>query len=147
MSARSYFLSRLPGALGPIWRLTGIQMRGADALYARLADVYLSAAAIASLDGRPGESELERMTPSRRARNSIHARAAQGLPAPSLSVLRPAIDQHFSRPTVPAILASLDAEARARIRRLGAANREAHAQPFAHHAVRRAASIAARQIA
>jgi hypothetical protein len=45
-------------------------------------------------------------------RQFIHARAASGLPAASLSLLRPAIDAHFSQPTVPAVLASLDAETR-----------------------------------
>ena len=45
----SYFLSRLPGSLGPYLALTGTQIRGADALYAQLADVYLPAAAVASL--------------------------------------------------------------------------------------------------
>ena len=45
-------------------------------------------------------------------RQFIHARAAVGLSAPTLSVLRPAIDEHFSRPTVPAILESLGAETR-----------------------------------
>jgi len=47
----SYFLSRLPGALGIYLALTGVQIRGADALYSQLADVYLPPAAIASLGG------------------------------------------------------------------------------------------------
>jgi Enoyl-CoA hydratase/isomerase len=42
----------------------------------------------------------------------VHARAAQGLPAPSLSVLRPAIDGHFAHATVLEILKSLDGESR-----------------------------------
>ncbi len=37
----SHFLSRLPGALGIYLALTGVQIRGADALYCQLADVYL----------------------------------------------------------------------------------------------------------
>src|SRR5258708_39763703 len=45
-------------------------------------------------------------------RRFIRARAAQGLPAPTLSLLRAGIDAHFSHPTVPAILASLESEAR-----------------------------------
>jgi enoyl-CoA hydratase/carnithine racemase len=108
----SYFLSRLPGALGAYLALTGVQIRGADALYCRLADVYLSPAAIASLSGdlmalnwsddRSGD-----------LRRFIHGRSALGLPAPTLSALRPGIDAHFSHPTVPAILASLLAENRA----------------------------------
>jgi enoyl-CoA hydratase/carnithine racemase len=107
----SYFLSRLPGALGVYLALTGVQIRGADALYSQLADVYLPPAAIASLthdlftlnwgDERPAD-----------LRRFIHARAAQGVPAPDLSLLRPGIDHHFSHPTVPAILESLAAETR-----------------------------------
>jgi hypothetical protein len=37
------------GALGVYLGLTGVQIRGTDALYAKLADVYLPPAAIASL--------------------------------------------------------------------------------------------------
>ena len=108
----SYFLSRLPGALGVYLALTGVQIRGADALYSQLADVYLPPAAIASL----AEEVMALSWSDDRAadlRRFVHARAALGLPAPSLSVLRPGIDAHFSRPTVPAILASLEAETRA----------------------------------
>ncbi|MGC1522880.1 MAG: enoyl-CoA hydratase/isomerase family protein [Steroidobacteraceae bacterium] len=108
----SHFLSRLPGALGTYLALTGVQIRGADALYSQLADVYLPPTAMASLeddlaalvwgDDRAGD-----------LRTFIRGRAALGLHAPSLSVLRPAIDAHFSLPTVGDILASLDAETRA----------------------------------
>src|SRR5277367_1071396 len=45
----SFFLSRLPGMLGIYLALTGVQIRGADALYSQLADVYLPPAAIALL--------------------------------------------------------------------------------------------------
>jgi enoyl-CoA hydratase/carnithine racemase len=107
----SYFLSRLPGFLGPYLALTGTQIRGADALYCQLADVYLPATAVASL----GES-LEGLNWSEDPRSDlirlIHAQSAQGLAAPSLSVLRPAIDAHFSHASVPAIIASLAGEAR-----------------------------------
>jgi enoyl-CoA hydratase/carnithine racemase len=108
----SYFLSRLPGALGAYLALTGVQIRGADALYGQLADVYMPPAAIASLS-----HDLESLRWSddypAELRRFIHARAAQGLLAPDLSLLRPGIDAHFSRPTVPAILESLAAETRA----------------------------------
>lgn len=108
----SYFLSRLPGALGNYLALTGAQIRGADALYSQLADVYLPPPAIASLS-----EDLAAMSwsdePSADLRRFIHTRAALGLPAPSLSVLRPGIDAHFSQATVPAMLASLEAEKRA----------------------------------
>src|ERR1700722_20219961 len=45
----SFFLSRIPGMLGISLALTGVQIRGADALYSQLADVYLPPAAASSL--------------------------------------------------------------------------------------------------
>ena len=107
----SYFLSRLPGGIGVYLALTGVQIGGADALYGRLADVYLPPAAIETLSGDLAALNWSDDPPAD-LRRFIHARAALGLPAPSLSLLRPAIDAHFSQPTVPAILASLDAETR-----------------------------------
>jgi enoyl-CoA hydratase/carnithine racemase len=107
----SYFLSRLPGALGVYLALTGIQIRGVDALYCQLADVYLPPPAIESLTGDLADLNWSE-DPRGDMRRFIHARAALGLPAPSLSLLRPGIDTHFSQPTVPAILASLEAETR-----------------------------------
>ncbi len=107
----SYFLSRLPGSLGPYLALTGVQVRGADAVYARLADVFLPPGGIDALTADfaairwTSDSVLD-------VRTVVHARAAQGLPAPSLSVLRPAIDGHFAHATVPEILKSLDGESR-----------------------------------
>ena len=107
----SYFLSRLDGSLGPYLALTGVQIRGADALYTQLADVYLPPDAVVALPdllaglkwGEDARADL---------RHLIDAQAAQGLAAPSLSILRPAIEAHFSHPTVPAILDSLAAETR-----------------------------------
>jgi enoyl-CoA hydratase/carnithine racemase len=107
----SYFLSRLPGALGIYLALTGVQIRGADALYSQLADVYLPPAAIALLGDGLVELQWSDDRPAD-LRRFIHARAAVGLPAPSLSLLRSGIDVHFSHGTVPAILASLEAESR-----------------------------------
>jgi enoyl-CoA hydratase/carnithine racemase len=107
----SYFLSRLPGALGIYLALTGVQIRGADALYSQLADVYLPPDAILSLsEDLAGLNWSEDRSAD--LRRFIHAKAAVGLPAPSLSLLRPGIDAHFSHPTVPAILASLETETR-----------------------------------
>ena len=107
----SYFLSRLPGALGTYLALTGTQIRGVDALYCQLADVYLPPDAVASLAG-----DLAALSwsgdHSSDLRRFIHARAAVGLAAPTLSLLRPAIDAHFARSSVPAILASLEGETR-----------------------------------
>jgi enoyl-CoA hydratase/carnithine racemase len=107
----SYFLSRLPGSLGSYLALTGIQIRGVDALYTQLADVYLQPKDAASL-----VDDLATLTwtadPRADVHRFLHARAAQELPAPSLANLRPAIDTHFSQASVPAILASLAGESR-----------------------------------
>ena len=107
----SYFLSRLAGCLGLYLALTGVQIRGGDALYARLADVFLPAAAVSSL-----VDDLASLAWSADAggdvRHVVFAHAAQGLSTPSLSMLRPAIDLHFSVNSVAGILASLDAEGR-----------------------------------
>lgn len=107
----SYFLARLPGSLGPYLALTGIQIRGADALYTRLADVYLAPSAIAAL---ADDLAALQWSEDHRAdlRRLVYERAAQGLYAPSLSLLRQAIDTHFSGTSVAAILAGLDAEVR-----------------------------------
>jgi enoyl-CoA hydratase/carnithine racemase len=107
----SYFLSRLPGSLGAYLALTGIQIRGADALYAQLADVYLSLSGIAALRENLA-SLLWSQDWKTDVRGAVHAHAATGLPAPSLAVLRPAIDLHFSQASIGAILESLDAETR-----------------------------------
>jgi enoyl-CoA hydratase/carnithine racemase len=107
----SYFLSRLPGTLGIYLALSGVQIRGDEAVYAQLADVYLPPDAMASLNddlqaliwGDDHWADLRR---------SLHARVAQSLPESALSRLRPAIDLHFSQPTVLAIVTSLQAERR-----------------------------------
>ena len=107
----SYFLSRLPGKLGMYLALTGVQIRAADALYCRLADFYLPPAALASLS-----DDLAALTWSgdhtADVRRCITALQADAVTPPTLPALRPAIDAHFSRPTVRAIIESLESETR-----------------------------------
>lgn len=107
----SYFLSRLPGSLGVYLALTGLPIRGADALYCRLADTYLAPAAVAALS-----EDLAALQwgddHGADARRCIALRAAPVVPEPPLSLLREGIDAHFSRPTVRAIVESLEAEER-----------------------------------
>lgn len=107
----SYFLPRLPGALGSYLALTGVQIKGVDALYAQLADVYLTEPAIAALP-----EALDQLVwsedPRADLKRFIDARSAQGLAAPSLSILRPAIDLHFAHTDLTLLLASLEAERR-----------------------------------
>jgi enoyl-CoA hydratase/carnithine racemase len=106
----SYFLSRLPGRLGLYLALTGVQIGAADALYAGLADRYLPADRIGRLDAALQElswsgdprSDLTRL---------IDDMGAEGGAAP-LAAVRPAIDEHFSAPSVPLLLERLQGEHR-----------------------------------
>jgi enoyl-CoA hydratase/carnithine racemase len=107
----SYFLSRMPGRLGVYLALTGLQIGAADALYSRLADVYLPPAAIASLSDSLAQLRWSEI-PAADLRRCIDELAGPvGPPAP-LAALRASIDTHFSHPTVSAILTSLEQEAR-----------------------------------
>jgi enoyl-CoA hydratase/carnithine racemase len=107
----SYFLSRLPGMLGRYLALTGLKIGAADALYCRLADLYLPAAAIAST---VNDLSALRWSNDHFADLQRFLRARAGSPesAPTLPALREGIDAHFSKASVPAILASLEAESR-----------------------------------
>jgi enoyl-CoA hydratase/carnithine racemase len=107
----SYFLSRLPGKLGLYLALTGIQIRGADAIYCRLADFHLPAPAVAKLN-----DELATLSWSedhdgdlRRCLATLERAPAA---APTLRPLRTAIDEHFSKPTSRTIIESLESERR-----------------------------------
>ena len=104
----SYFLSRLPGALGTYLALTGAPIRAADSLYAQLADAYLTPGSVTALQDALAalawtddhEADL---------RTLVATHATEPPPAP-LRSLRTAIDEHFAEPTVGAIFASLGRE-------------------------------------
>jgi enoyl-CoA hydratase/carnithine racemase len=108
----SYFLSRLPGKLGLYLALTGIQIRAADAMYCRLADFYLPPAAVAGLNDALAALPWSE-DHNADVRQCLAAAEAPAAPPPALPPLRAAIDAHFSKPTVRAIIESLEAEARA----------------------------------
>jgi enoyl-CoA hydratase/carnithine racemase len=101
----SYFLSRAPGALGYYLGVTGVTINAADALYAGLADHYAPLADRAALDA------LLTTTPGAQLRDAIATYAAShDVGASMLAVDRAAIDRHFSAGSVPAIVASLQAD-------------------------------------
>jgi enoyl-CoA hydratase/carnithine racemase len=110
----SYFLSRLPGSLGPYLALTGVQIRAADALYAGLADAYLPRTSVELLEAELGKLKWsgDRSDAWHAAINGIIRKLAGNPPAAPLAALRPAIDRHFAAPSVPALLASLETEDR-----------------------------------
>lgn len=110
----SHFLSRLPGALGTYLGLTGAEIRAADALALKLADVYLPPDAIAGLEdalatmqwGHDICADIE---------NLVRKLGVRHLPGATLPVLQPVIDRHFSRTGLPEarirdIMRSLEAE-------------------------------------
>jgi enoyl-CoA hydratase/carnithine racemase len=113
----SYFLSRLPGCIGLYLALTGAQLRAADALYAELADFYLPPANLEQLDGQlqslhwGGGKNPDAQTSRDDILKLIRALCADAGTA-SLAAVRPAIDEHFSADSVPALLQSLQREAR-----------------------------------
>ncbi len=106
-----YFLPRLPGALGTYLGLTGSDVRAADALYARLADVYWPPAAVARIEQTFAELSWTGSSGAD-VRRAVQAHATTDFSAPSLAALRPAIDTHFSKDSIAAILASLQGERR-----------------------------------
>jgi enoyl-CoA hydratase/carnithine racemase len=111
----SYFLSRLPGAIGLYLGLAGPTIGAGDAVYCGLADAYLAHDSLGQLDGA-----LEVAAGSRDARAALRAiaeRTACAAPGePELPGLRAAIDAHFGKPGVAAIVASLEAEDREQFR-------------------------------
>ena len=103
----SYFLSRAPGGLGRYLGVTGATIGAADALYAGLADHYVPAAELellyAILESTPGAELVEAI-----AAFAEPFRGAAG--AGKLEAGREAIDRHFGAGSVPAIVASLEAD-------------------------------------
>lgn len=95
-----WFLSRAPGQLGTYLGVTGEVIGAADALYAGLADVFVPVSALAALETAMVEGRDARAVAQAFA-TPVHA--SDGRLAPN----RAAIDRHFARDTVPAIMASL----------------------------------------
>lgn len=108
----SYFLSRLPGALGLYLGLTGVQVKAGDAIYCGLADLYIpdmdADVLIASVADLPAGSQ----TTLHGALDAL----TKNPPESTLKRLRPAIDLHFSKEGIPEILDSLRAECRTEFR-------------------------------
>ncbi|HUE94750.1 enoyl-CoA hydratase/isomerase family protein [Pseudomonas sp.] len=109
--AGSYFLPRLPGELGIYLGVSGLQVRAADALYARLADWCITSEQIADLDRC-----LDGMSWTHHPREALctllATLAVSQLPGSELKALRPAIDEYFALPDLPSIRAALLTESR-----------------------------------
>jgi enoyl-CoA hydratase/carnithine racemase len=103
----SYFLSRAPGGLGLYLGVTGATMGAADALYAGLADHYVPTDELELLDA------ILESTPGAELADALAAFAEPfrgGAAAGKLEARRADIDRHFGAGSVPAIVASLEAD-------------------------------------
>lgn len=98
----SYFLPRAPGQLGNYLGLTGLTIGAADALYVGLADYFVPAEQMDSL------RKMIDTVPGVDLRDAI---VSLGMPfwasGGVLARHRALIDDHFSQPDVPSIMASL----------------------------------------
>ena len=107
----SYFLSRLPRALGVYLGLSGTTVGGADALYAGLADLCLPHEALDGLDTALAALRwgLDHATD---IHGAVRALGPVSSPEPTLAGLRAAIDEHFAHSDIRTIMESLRAESR-----------------------------------
>jgi enoyl-CoA hydratase/carnithine racemase len=106
----TWFLQRAPGMIPLYLGLTGVTIGAADSLYAGLVDACFSPESIAAL-----EAELPIAASAAQPREALASLARRhAVPrAPAeLEALRPAIDLHFGRASVAAILDSLESESR-----------------------------------
>ncbi|KAK0752055.1 crotonase [Schizothecium vesticola] len=113
----SYFLPRLPGAVGTYLALTSERLTGANVFYAGLASHYLHSTSLPALESRLAElrfADYDPLPARLAAVNHTIEEFSTGLPhdQPILlgGLLRAAIDRTFSPPTIPAIVSALEAE-------------------------------------
>ncbi len=108
----SWFLARIPTALGHYLAVTGTTIDAASALYAGLADAYLPNTALASLldtlQSQPHTHSAD-VIACIAEETARHQQAIPTAPkACALATARPWIDLHFTKPDIPAIMASLN---------------------------------------
>ncbi len=95
----SFVLPRLPGALGMWLALTGARLNGADAVHAGLATHFTTREALPELRAALIAGDIGAV-----------ARFCTTPPEASFAPYRAAIDRCFSKASIPAILAALEAE-------------------------------------
>jgi len=104
----SWFLSRAPGHLGTYLGLVGNTIRAADAIYAKLADVYLPPDSLARLDELL-ETVVAKAAYPRGALDEVATKlGAEPKEAGELPAQRKAIDMIFGLPSPAAIAFAVD---------------------------------------
>ena len=95
----TYFLPRLPGALGMFMALTGARLKAPDALYAGIATHYVPSGRLTALE--------EALTSTDDVEEALKGFSAE-CDVSELAGLQEQIDEHFSKDSVEAILGSLE---------------------------------------
>ncbi|KAI1327992.1 enoyl-CoA hydratase/isomerase [Xylariaceae sp. FL0255] len=113
----SFFMPRMPGAVGTYLALTSDQLKGANVFYSGVATHYLHSTSLPSLEARLGELRFRDYDDMHKRLSIIEMTIeeyATGLPSnePILlgGQLRQAIDRCFSKTTAPEIIAALNEE-------------------------------------
>jgi 3-hydroxyisobutyryl-CoA hydrolase len=113
----SFFLPRMPGAVGTYLALTSERLKGPNVFYAGIATHYIHSTSLPSLERRLAELRFKDYATLGERLNLINATIEEfctGLPhdEPMLiqGELRNAIDRCFGKTNVPAIIAALEAE-------------------------------------
>ncbi|KAK6585008.1 hypothetical protein PZA11_003232 [Diplocarpon coronariae] len=114
----SFFLSRMPGAVGTYLALTSERLKGANVFYAGIATHYIHSTSLPALERRLAElrfKDYDRLSERLTLIDSTIEEFCTGLPhdEPILiqGKLRSAIDRVFSKTNVPAVVTALKAEA------------------------------------
>ncbi|MFN3580316.1 MAG: enoyl-CoA hydratase/isomerase family protein [Pseudomonas sp.] len=98
----SYFLPRLPGAMGNYMGITGVHIKAGDALQAGLADMFIDSSQLAELD-----QLLDRINPEQDLNAQLSQLSSDSPPPAELTELLPAIELHFSQSNIASIRQSL----------------------------------------
>lgn len=114
----SFFLPRLPGAVGTYLALTSERLTGANVFYAGIATHYLHSTSLAGLEARLAELRFNDYDSNEKRLAAVNASIEEfttGLPIDQPILLggnlRRAIDRCFSHDSVNGIVAALEAEA------------------------------------
>ncbi|KAJ1329456.1 3-hydroxyisobutyryl-CoA hydrolase [Microdochium nivale] len=113
----SFFLPRMPGAVGTYLALTSDRLKGANVFYSGIATHYLHSTSLPSLESRLAELQFHdyedikhRFDIINRTINEFSTGLPHDVPIQISGELRNAIDRCFSQPTVPEILRALEQE-------------------------------------
>ncbi len=103
----SYFLPRCPGELGMYLALTGERLKGGETIYAGVGTAYVPSASIGALLGdlaavSGGNAQAEV--------SAVIGKYLTPHELPAIAALQSRIDRTFAAPSVPAIVAALEAE-------------------------------------